>query len=127
MATTSANPKNFKSAASLVDKQFHIVYISAKGVVTIAADATTGKVMGVIQNAPQAGVGQNVAVALPFGERTFKVISGGSISIGDKLTSDASGHAIATTSAGNYVFGVAIEPADANDVFEYMPHFEKHA
>lgn len=126
MATTSANPKNFKSAASLVDKQFYVVYVSAKGVVTIAS-AATHKVMGVITNAPQAGAGQNVAVALPFGDRTFKVIAGGSISIGDKLTADSAGKAIATTSAGNYVFGVAVEPADAGDIFEAMPHFEKHA
>lgn len=126
MATTSANPKNFKTAGDLVGKQNYLAYISAKGVVTIAS-AATHKIIGVITNAPQAGIGQNVAVGLPFGERTFKVIAGASISIGDKLTSDGNGKAIATTSAGNYVFGVALEPADAGDVFEFMPHFEKHA
>ena len=126
MATTASNPKNFKSAASLVNKQFYVVYVSAKGVVTIAS-AATHTLMGVITNAPQAGVGQNVAVALPFGDRTFKVIAGGSISIGDKLTADSNGKAVATTTQNNYVFGVAVEPADAGDIFEAMPHYEKHA
>lgn len=126
MAVTSASPKNFKSAGDLNGKQFYIVYISAKGVVTIAS-AATHKVMGTITNAPAAGADANVAVNMPFGERTGKVIAGGSISIGDKLTSDSAGKAIATTSAGNYVFGVALEPADAGDIFEYMPHWEKHA
>jgi len=126
MATTSENPKTFKSAATLLNKQFYLVYISAKGVVTIAS-AATHAVMGAIQNAPQAGAGQNVSVALPFGNKTFKAIAGGSISIGDKLTSDGNAKAIATTTQNNYVFGVAIEPADAGDIFEYMPHFEKHA
>lgn len=126
MATTSSNPKNFKSAASLVGKKNYIVYISAKGIVTIAS-AATHPVMGVITESPQTGVGQNISVALPFGERTNKVIAGGSISIGDKLTADSAGKAIATTTQNNYVFGVALEPADAGDVFEFMPHFEKIA
>ena len=126
MAKTSTNPVNFKSAASLSGKKNYIVYVSAKGVVTIAS-AATHKVMGVVTNSPQAGVGQNVSVALPFGNETFKVIAGGSISIGDKLTADSAGKAIATTSAGNYVFGVALQDADAGDIFEAMPHFEKHA
>ena len=126
MATTSSNPRNFKSAATLLNKQFYLVYISAKGVVTIAS-AATHKVIGAITNAPQSGAGQNVAVALPFGDRTFKVIAGGSISIGDKLTADSAGKAVATTSNGNYVFGVALQDADSGDIFEVMPHWEKHA
>lgn len=126
MAKTAENPVNFKSAATLLNKQFYIVYISAKGVVTIGS-AATHKVMGTVTNAPQAGAGQNVAVALPFGSRTQKVIAGGSISIGDKLTSDSAGKAVATTSAGNYTFGVALQDADTGDIFEYMPHWEKHA
>lgn len=127
MATTTYGPtKTFKSAASLVDKRYYVVYVSAKGVVTIGS-AATQKPLGTIVNKPQAGVGANIEVQLPTGGSTGKVIAGGTIAIGDKLTTDSAGKAVATTSAGNYVFGVALEPADSGDIFEYMPHFEKHA
>lgn len=127
MATKTIGPvKTFKSAASLLDKQNYIVYVSAKGVVTIAS-AATHKVMGTVVNKPQTGAGANIEVQLPFGGGSGKVIAGGSIAIGDKLTADSAGKAVATTTQNNYVFGVAIEPADAGDVFEYMPHWEKHA
>lgn len=124
--TTDGKTKTFKSAASLVDKQFYIVYVNAKGIVTIGS-AATQKPLGVIVNKPQAGIGRNIEVMLPMGGGTGKVIAGGSISIGDKLTTDSAGKAVATTTAGNFVFGIAIEPADSGDIFEFMPHFEKHA
>lgn len=124
--TTDGKTKTFKSAGDLSGKQNCIVYVSAKGVVTIGS-AATQKPLGTIVNKPQAGVGANIEVMLPQGGGTGKVIAGGSISIGDKLTTDSAAKAVATTTPGNFVFGIAIEPADANDVFEYMPHFEKHA
>ena len=127
MATITNGPtKTFKSAGDLEGKQNYIVYVSAKGVVTIGS-AATHKVMGTVVNRPQAGAGANIEVQMPHGGGTGKVIAGGSISIGDKLTSDSAGKAVATTTQNNYVFGVALQDADANDVFEYMPHFEKHA
>lgn len=126
MAKTSTNPVSFKSAASLVGKKNYIVYISARGVVTIAS-AATHAIMGVVKNAPQAGAGQNVEVNLPFGNETFKVICGGSVSLGNKLTSDGNGKAVATTSAGNYTIGVAMQDGDTGDIIEVMPHWEKHA
>lgn len=127
MATrTIGATKTFKSAASLLDKQNYVVYVNAKGIVTIAS-AATQKPLGTIVNKPQAGANANIEVQLPTGGATGKVIAGGSIAIGDKLTADSAGKAVATTSAGNFVFGVALEPADSGDVFEYMPHFEKHA
>lgn len=127
MATITVGPtKTFKSAASLSGKQNYIVYVSAKGVVTIAS-AATHKVMGTIVNKPQAGAGQNIEVQMPHGGGTGKVIAGGTIAIGDKLTADSAGKAVATTTQNNYVFGVALQEGDADDVIEYMPHFEKHA
>lgn len=127
MATRTIGPtRTFKSAGDLENKQNYIVYVSAKGTVTIAS-AATHKVMGTVVNKPFAGANNNVEVQLPTGGATGKVIAGGSISIGDKLTADSAGKAVATTTSTQYVFGIALEPADANDVFEYMPHFEKHA
>lgn len=127
MATrTIGATKTFKSAGDLAGKQNYIVYVNAKGIVTIGS-AATQKPLGTVVNKPQTGAGANIEVQLPTGGATGKVIAGGSISIGDKLTTDSAGKAVATTSAGNFVFGIALEPADANDVFEYMPHFEKHA
>lgn len=127
MATTTIGPtRTFKSAGDLAGKQNYVVYINAKGIVTIAS-AATHALMGTVVNKPQTGAGANIEVQMPHGGGTGKVIAGGSISIGDKLTADSAGKAVATTTTGNIVFGVAIMPGDANDVIEYMPHFEKHA
>lgn len=126
MATTSQGlTKTFKSAADYTDKQFYIAWV-ANGVATLADDADVPgeNIMGAIQNKPQAGANMSVVVALPHGGGTSKVISGGSISAGAALTTDGDGKAITTTTAGDYVFGIALEDADAGDIFEYTPTYD---
>jgi hypothetical protein len=79
-----------------------------------AASAATDKTFGVAQNdAPNAE--DPVEVAIPGGGAKF--LAGGTIAAGDQLTSDASGHAIATTTTGDRVIGVAEVDAVASDVF----------
>lgn len=74
---------------------------------------------------PLAGVTTEIASA--DGERvdiihggSAQVIAGGTITAGAQLTSDASGHAIVTTTAGNRVIGVARQAASSGDVFEVI-------
>jgi hypothetical protein len=126
MATTTEGLlKTFETAGDYEDKQFFIVWV-ANGVATLADDADVPgeNIMGAIQNKPQAGTGQLVEVAMPHGGGTAKVKSGGSISAGDHLTTDANGEAIATTTSDDYVFGVALNDADDGDIFEYIPMYD---
>jgi hypothetical protein len=126
MATTTQGlTKTFKSAADYSDKQFYIAWV-ANGVATLADDADVPgeNIMGAIQNSPQAGADMPIEVALPHGGGTSKVIAGGSISAGDQLTTDSAGKAVVTTTSDDYVFGLALEDADASDIFEYVPCFD---
>tara|TARA_B100001179_G_scaffold198893_1_gene158611 strand:+ start:1099 stop:1479 length:381 start_codon:yes stop_codon:yes gene_type:complete len=44
---------------------------------------------------------------------------GGPVSAGDRLTSDADGKAVATTTAGHVIIGMAEEPGVAGDIIDY--------
>lgn len=126
MAITTVGPtKTFKSAADYSGKQYFIVWV-ANGVATLADDADVPgeNIMGTIVNKPQEGADQNIEVLMPHGGATGKVKAGGSISAGDHLTTDSAGKAVATTTADDYVFGVALNDADANDVVEYVPMYD---
>lgn len=125
MATQTFGPtRTFKTAADYSAKQFYIVWL-ANGVATLADDADVPgeNIMGTIQNKPQAAADANVEVMMPHGGATGKVIAGGSISAGAHLTTDANGKAITTTTADDYYFGIALQDADANDIFEYVPAY----
>ena len=45
---------------------------------------------------------------------------GGPVQAGDKLTSDANGKAIATTTAGDRIVGFAEQPGVADDIIDYF-------
>jgi hypothetical protein len=108
--------------ADLSQKQYFIVKRDANNKAVLAS-AATDDIEGVLNNAPKAKWGADVAVI--NGNGTFKVVAGGNITKGDKLTSDANGKAVtaAQTTAGaqptKHVFGVALANAVANDVVEY--------
>ncbi len=121
MSQSNVGPiKAFEAAADYSAKQFFIVAVSADGVATLAT-AATDKLVGTIMNEPKSGEMLSVQ-ALGFA----RAIAGGSVSIGDFLTADGSGEAIATTTTGNQVIGMAIEAADDGDVFEYQIGIWKH-
>jgi hypothetical protein len=86
----------------------------------------TDTIAGVIQNYT-AGVGGECTVALRNAQGTYKVKAGGTIAVGDLLTTDSASHAITTTTTGNIVFGQAFQSAVAGDVFEFRPHAETHS
>lgn len=117
--------RTYKSAADYSTKQFYIVWLAGE-TATLADDADVAgeNIMGAICNKPAEAVGASVEVQMPWGGGSGKVIAGGTIAVGDHLTTDADGKAIATTTADDYVFGVAMQTAVANDIFEYMPAYD---
>lgn len=101
-------------SASLITKQYYIVKQDTDGTMILAA-AGTDKIVGVLQNKPAIG-----AAALVRFVGTTKVIAGGTIAVGAFVTSDASGKAVSTTSASDYVLGkyLGAAAASAGDIIE---------
>ncbi len=115
---TEGNRKTYKAAADYRLKQYYIMYLSAEGVVTIAS-AASQLLIGTLENKPN--IDENAEVFLNNSNGTGKVIAGGSITLGQYLTADSSGKAVATTSAGDHLIGKALQAADSGDIIEYQP------
>lgn len=79
----------------------------------VPAAGATDPIVGVLVNLPKAGKAANVQWL-----GSCKVIAGGTITRGDRVTSNSSGAAITTTSAGNSVLGIALSSAVSGDIFE---------
>lgn len=94
-----------------------IVKLSAGKVV--AATAGTDVSIGVLTSDVKSG--QTADVRLRSAEGTVKVLAGGTIAAGEKVTATTAGKALKTTTAGNEVLGVALEAAVSGDLFEVMP------
>ncbi|MYE00424.1 MAG: DUF2190 domain-containing protein [Alphaproteobacteria bacterium] len=62
--------------------------------------------------------GETVEVAAPG--YVAQVIFGGAVKIGDLLTSDSDGDAVATTAAGARIVGIATTDGVANDIGEVL-------
>jgi hypothetical protein len=124
MATQVFSPtKTFTSKADYRNMQFHCMKLSAEGEVTLAT-AATDFLVGTLENKPN--IGENGSVLLRSGGATGKVKLGGTVTIGAFLTSDGSGHAVATTSLGDECIGRALAGGDSGDVVEYMPMPSKY-
>lgn len=118
MSTEVTGPnRSFKSTNDLSAKQYFIVKLSSGNVVL--ASAATDVLLGVLKNKPKAS--ENADVQLVNSQGTCKVKAGGSITAGNMITSDSAGKAVATTTTGNYILGMALEDAATDDVFEFMP------
>ncbi len=74
----------------------------------MATDANSSTILGVLQNAPNAGQAASIAYEGPS-----KVVAGGALTAGAFFTTNASGRAAAITS-GNMVVGRILETS-AND------------
>lgn len=123
MATqTIGHSRTFKAAADYRLMQYHIMYLSAEEIVTLAT-AATQLLMGTLENKPN--INENATVSMRHGGATAKVLLGGQVNIGDCITSDGSGHGIATTTPGDEVIGRAITAGVSGDVIEYSPMFIK--
>lgn len=112
------------AGADLSLKQYYIVKEQTDRTLVLAS-AATDKLFGVVQLG--AATGGNVSVCSRNSGATFKVIAGGTIAVNDMLTSDSAGKAVATTTTGDEVIGVAQEAASANGILEYMPLSKKYS
>lgn len=123
MATYNVGPFITRVAgADLSDLANHIVVQQSDRTV-VAASAATQNFLGVLHYTQKAG--GEVSIFARNAGGTFKVVAGGTIALGDALTSDSTGRAITTATSGNEVIGYAQEAAVAGQVIEYLPAFRK--
>jgi len=106
-----------EAGEDLSSSQYYIVKLSSGTVVK--SSAATDKHLGVVRNKPTSGATASIFLRSAAG--TGKVKAGGTISAGQKITSDANGKAVVSTSNGDEIIGMAVEDAVLNDVFEFMP------
>lgn len=108
---------DFTNSGANYEPTFQIVKLDSNGKVT-KSTAATDKHIGVIMNCPAAG--DTADVLAINNEGTGKVQAGGNIAIGDYLTADSSGHAVATTTSGDIIIGQATMAAASTDLVEYI-------
>lgn len=85
----------------------------------IVATAATDKIIGVTVG--KVAALETGTVRLRSATGTTRVKAGGTIAVGDRLTSNGSGQAIATTTAANEVIGMAVEAGVSGDFVEMIP------
>ena len=111
----SFNPtriKAFKSTNDLSAKQYFAVALDASNAESVVlANAQTLPTIGILLNAPVAG---DTAKVLLF-EPTFLAVVGGAVTRGAKLTPDAAGKLITTTTGNDIIVGTALETAPNGD------------
>src|SRR5688572_15695482 len=103
-----------EAGADLSTKQHYLAKLDAAGKAVLAA-AGTDKIVGSVQEPNTSGRPVTVNTG-----GVIKVVAGGAVAIGDDVTSDANGKAIATVTAGNRTIGIALAAAVLNDVFEVL-------
>lgn len=111
------------AGADLTGKRYHIVKTDSNGNIVLAT-AATDAILGVLDNEPKSGA--TADVVLINGQGTFKVKTGANISKDAYITTNGSGQAIATTTAGNRVIGRALVASASGDIAEYVKCNERH-
>jgi hypothetical protein len=114
-----ASTKNWGSialnaAADLTGKLFYLAKIDGSGNGALASAATDSVVGVIVEEAVQ---DKPITVQVMG---IAKVVAGGTITAGNRLTSDGNGKAIATSSAGNRTFGIAMASAVAGDIVSVL-------
>lgn len=113
MSVSNKGEKTKLASEDLSAKQFHIVQMDSSGDMEVGEGATD-LLLGVLQDKPESG---QAGCYRHMG--TTKVVAGGAIAIGARVTSDATGEAVTTTTNGDVVVGVALEAAAADgDIIE---------
>jgi hypothetical protein len=121
-AFVEGSQKTHKAGVDFSTLQYVAVKLSAAGVV-IPAAAATDVIIGI--SLTKCKINDSVAVFMRSGGVTVKALAGGTIALGDAVTSNAAGALITTTTAGNQIVGYAQEPATAGQIFEIMPSTAK--
>lgn len=107
-----------KIDTNLLDKEYYLVNLEATGdkVVNLATGATAFPFV--------LAEGKNGSSTVDYGTicvgGRVKVKIGGSVSAGDKLTSNGSGLAITTTTDTNHYGLTALEDGSANDIIDAL-------
>lgn len=106
--------KSFVSTGDLSAAEFVIVKIdTANDNSVVIAASNTDPIIGVLQNKPKAGK----AAVVRWGGSS-KVILGGTVTRGDIITSDSSGHGITTTTNHDVMVGRACASGVSGDIIE---------
>lgn len=107
--------RTWPAGADLSTKKYFLVKLNSTKQAILGA-AATDSLIGVLQNKPKLAE----AGLVRFGG-TSKVVAGGAIAVGARVTTNAAGKAIATTTAADTVIGQAVEAAAADgDVIEII-------
>lgn len=116
--------KSLTATTDLSAAEFVIVKVdTANDQSVVIAAASTDPIIGVLQNKPKAG-----QIALVQWLGSAKVLAGGTITRGDRVTSDGSGHAVTTTTNKDVQLGVALSSAASGDVVEvFLGAFSKQS
>ena len=121
---TSGNYVSRATGADLSTSQYCIVKQNSSKKLVLSA-ASTDNHFGVLQDVTAAGSGVNATAFVRNAAGTFKVLLGSSVTIGDQLTSDSSGHAVTTTTSGDEVIGIAQETGVSGQIIEYLARDRK--
>ena len=107
------------ASGDLSSYQFHIMSLDTDGKAVLAADAdsTTQPPMPMILQDKPAAEDRPAKLAVAGAP---KVMAGGSFNETDALTCDASGHAIATTTAGDKCIGRALTAGTSGELAEVL-------
>jgi hypothetical protein len=117
--------KSFLAAADLSAKRYHIVKQTSDTEVNLAT-AATDKIVGTLYNDPVSGQEASVDGLLAGKPGTGLVKLGGTVSYGSRLTTNSDSEAIATTTTGNVVFGIALQEGVDGDLIEYAKVYFIH-
>lgn len=115
----NGHTKTLVAGEDLSAKINYIGQLDASGNLEVAEGATDLIVGVIVSNDGGSG-----ASAVYQFSGTAKVKIGGSVSIGDFITTDSSGLGVATTTDGNIVIGRALEAGSANDIIEVQLSIE---
>jgi putative effector of murein hydrolase len=97
-----------------------IVKFSSDDNTVIPASAATDLCLGVADAIGQVTTGARIDVVM---DGIYEIVAGGTITRGSKVTSDASGYAVAAAPAAgvnNQVIGIALKSAVSGDIFPVL-------
>lgn len=103
------------ASGDLSSYQYHIMSLDTDGKVALAADAdsTSAPPFTVLLNDPDAA---DEAALLALPGSVVKIVCEDTLNEMDFLTCNSSGHAVATTTAGDRVMGIALQAAASGEM-----------
>lgn len=104
------------AAADYSSQQYCLMIVDANGRAA-EGTTTTAPFIGVLMNKP-AAADREAEIAGPGS--VVKCLSGDTIAEGDKVTAEAGGKALTTTTDTNHIAGIALSPAGDGEYFELL-------